>query len=151
MCGVALTGAPGYVDEGALCREEGSIITYAKKSYGRGAGQLLQCGDDKVEDAALCYPVRRLCVFALFRHAAPWHPLLPVVSGCAGWASQARHGCTVWWSLWPGTCGFRNRRVCPSVTLCLLAFMCAPAVQELRVERRWPGVLGELPDGQPHV
>ena len=74
MCGVALTGAPGYVDEGALCREEGSIITYAKKSYGRGAGQLLQCGDDKVEDAALCYPVRRLCVFAFFRRAAPWHP-----------------------------------------------------------------------------
>ena len=29
---------PGYVDEGALCRKDKSIITYAKHSYGRGAG-----------------------------------------------------------------------------------------------------------------
>lgn len=46
----------GYVDEGALCRKDGSIITYAKKSYGRGAGVPLGCAADEVEDAALCYP-----------------------------------------------------------------------------------------------
>ncbi len=46
----------GYIDEGALCRKDGSIITYAKDSYGRGAGIPLQCADDEDEDAALCYP-----------------------------------------------------------------------------------------------
>jgi hypothetical protein len=46
---------PGYVDEGALCRKDGSIITYAKSSYGRGAGYPLTCAAGLVEDAALCY------------------------------------------------------------------------------------------------
>jgi hypothetical protein len=46
----------GWVDEGALCRKEGSIETIAKQSYGRGAGSLLTCGPSKVEDASLCYP-----------------------------------------------------------------------------------------------
>uniref|UniRef100_A0A7S1G8V2 Uncharacterized protein n=1 Tax=Bicosoecida sp. CB-2014 TaxID=1486930 RepID=A0A7S1G8V2_9STRA len=48
---------PGYVDEGALCRKDGSIITYAKASYGRGAGYPLTCPPDTQEDAALCYPL----------------------------------------------------------------------------------------------
>ena len=47
---------PGYVDEGALCRKDKSIITYAKHSYGRGAGYPLTCRADQQEDAALCYP-----------------------------------------------------------------------------------------------
>ena len=46
----------GYVDEGALCRESGSIKTYAKKSYGRGAGYPLTCAAGQQEDASLCYP-----------------------------------------------------------------------------------------------
>ncbi len=46
----------GYVDEGALCRKHGSIVTYAKKSYGRGAGYPLTCPAGQEEDAALCYP-----------------------------------------------------------------------------------------------
>jgi hypothetical protein len=45
----------GYIDEGALCRKRGSIKTIAKKSYGRGAGNVMNCGDDKDEDAGLCY------------------------------------------------------------------------------------------------
>eukprot|EP00948_MAST-09A_sp_MAST-9A-sp1_P003855 g3855.t1 len=45
----------GWVDEGALCREDGSIKTIAKKSYGRGAGVPLVCSPDEDEDAALCY------------------------------------------------------------------------------------------------
>lgn len=45
----------GWVDEGALCRKDGSIETVAKKSYGRGAGYPLGCDDDEDEDAALCY------------------------------------------------------------------------------------------------
>ena len=46
---------PGWVDEGALCRKDGSIETVAKKSYGRGVGTPLVCADDEDEDAALCY------------------------------------------------------------------------------------------------
>ena len=46
----------GYVDEGALCRKDGSIITYAKASYGRGAGYPLTCPSGQDEDAGLCYP-----------------------------------------------------------------------------------------------
>jgi hypothetical protein len=45
----------GWVDEGALCRKDGSIETVAKHSYGRGAGYPLGCADDEDEDAALCY------------------------------------------------------------------------------------------------
>ena len=44
-------------DEGALCRKEGSIITYAKKSYGRGVGKPMGCPPGTEEDAALCYPL----------------------------------------------------------------------------------------------
>eukprot|EP00943_MAST-04B_sp_MAST-4B-sp1_P008058 g8058.t1 len=47
---------PGYVDEGALCRKDKSIITYAKHSYGRGAGYPLTCAAGQQEDAGLCYP-----------------------------------------------------------------------------------------------
>lgn len=48
---------PGYVDEGALCRKDGSIVTYAKRSYGRGVGSALTCAAaDPDEDAGLCYP-----------------------------------------------------------------------------------------------
>jgi hypothetical protein len=46
----------GYVDEGALCRKDKSIVTYAKDSYGRGAGVPLSCRAGLVNDAALCYP-----------------------------------------------------------------------------------------------
>lgn len=46
----------GWVDEGALCRKDGSIITIAKQSYGRGAGYPMTCPTGTVEDAALCYP-----------------------------------------------------------------------------------------------
>lgn len=46
----------GYVDEGALCRQDGGIETYAKSTYGRGAGLPLGCPQDQEEDAALCYP-----------------------------------------------------------------------------------------------
>jgi len=46
----------GFVDEGALCRRKGSIVTYAKKSYGRGAGSPLTCSVAEQEDAGLCYP-----------------------------------------------------------------------------------------------
>ena len=35
--------AGGLAGKGALCREEGSIITYAKASYGRGAGYPMTC------------------------------------------------------------------------------------------------------------
>eukprot|EP00343_Euplotes_focardii_P000824 CAMPEP_0205803052 /NCGR_PEP_ID=MMETSP0205-20121125/5583_1 /ASSEMBLY_ACC=CAM_ASM_000278 /TAXON_ID=36767 /ORGANISM="Euplotes focardii, Strain TN1" /LENGTH=211 /DNA_ID=CAMNT_0053070499 /DNA_START=32 /DNA_END=664 /DNA_ORIENTATION=+ len=45
----------GYVDEGALCRKQGSIITYAKSSYGRGVGIPLGCAVDEEYDAGLCY------------------------------------------------------------------------------------------------
>ncbi|GMH65709.1 hypothetical protein TrRE_jg8844 [Triparma retinervis] len=45
----------GWVDEGALCRKDGSIETVAKKSYGRGAGYVLGCDDDEELDAGLCY------------------------------------------------------------------------------------------------
>ena len=67
----------GWVDEGALCREEGHIKTIAKKSYGtskapsagtfgyksyllpsytgRGVGKVLECPLDKEYDAGLCY------------------------------------------------------------------------------------------------
>ena len=45
----------GYIDEGALCRKKGSIETYAKKSYGRGAGVPLGCAHDEEYDAGLCY------------------------------------------------------------------------------------------------
>lgn len=46
----------GWVDEGALCREKGSIKTIAKKSYGRGAGYPLTCDPSvPVMDAGLCY------------------------------------------------------------------------------------------------
>lgn len=34
---------PDYKDEGALCRHRNSIKTYAKKTYGRGVGHILQC------------------------------------------------------------------------------------------------------------
>lgn len=51
---------PGYVDEGALCRKEGSIVTYAKKSYGRGAGFPLTCAEGLQNDAGLCYPPCKL-------------------------------------------------------------------------------------------
>ena len=44
-------------DEGALCRKKGSIVTYAKKSYGRGAGHVMTCAAGYQEDAALCYPL----------------------------------------------------------------------------------------------
>ena len=47
---------PGFVDEGALCRKDGSIYTYAKKSYGRGVGKPLTCKSTQQYDAALCYP-----------------------------------------------------------------------------------------------
>lgn len=47
----------GYVDEGALCRKHDSIETYAKSSYGRGAGVPLGCAANEEEDAALCYPL----------------------------------------------------------------------------------------------
>ena len=47
---------PGWVDEGALCRKDGSIKTVAKRSYGRGVGTPLVCADNEDEDAALCYP-----------------------------------------------------------------------------------------------
>ena len=50
---------PGYVDEGALCREDGGIKTYAKNSYGRGAGVPLSCKSGTIDDDALCY--------------TPWH------------------------------------------------------------------------------
>mgnify|MGYP006135209313 FL=1 len=46
----------GYIDEGALCRKKGSIVTYAKKSYGRGAGYPLTCAAGQQYDAGLCYP-----------------------------------------------------------------------------------------------
>jgi hypothetical protein len=46
---------PGWVDEGALCRKQGSVETKAKRSYGRGAGSLLTCSANMTEDAALCY------------------------------------------------------------------------------------------------
>ena len=45
----------GYIDEGALCRRKGSIVTYAKKSYGRGAGYPLTCAAGQQYDAGLCY------------------------------------------------------------------------------------------------
>eukprot|EP00470_Lotharella_oceanica_P016911 CAMPEP_0170198638 /NCGR_PEP_ID=MMETSP0040_2-20121228/68887_1 /TAXON_ID=641309 /ORGANISM="Lotharella oceanica, Strain CCMP622" /LENGTH=228 /DNA_ID=CAMNT_0010448659 /DNA_START=28 /DNA_END=714 /DNA_ORIENTATION=+ len=45
----------GYIDEGALCRHKDEIKTYAKSSYGRGAGKPLTCADDEDEDAGLCY------------------------------------------------------------------------------------------------
>jgi hypothetical protein len=48
---------PGWVDEGALCRKNGSIETVVKKSYGRGAGTPLTCAAGLQEDAGLCYPV----------------------------------------------------------------------------------------------
>ena len=46
---------PGYVDIGALCRQEGSIETYAKSSYGRGVGVVLGCTSEQDADAGLCY------------------------------------------------------------------------------------------------
>lgn len=46
---------PGYVDEGALCRKDGSIVTYAKSSYGRGVGRPLTCAPSQQYDAGLCY------------------------------------------------------------------------------------------------
>ena len=40
-----------------MCRLEGSIITYAKDSYGRGAGYPMTCPPDHPDEyAALCYP-----------------------------------------------------------------------------------------------
>jgi len=45
----------GWIDEGALCREPGSIKTIAKQSYGRGVGKMPICASDQVEDSGLCY------------------------------------------------------------------------------------------------
>jgi hypothetical protein len=47
---------PGFVDEGALCRKDGSIYTYAKDSYGRGVGKPMTCKVNQQYDAGLCYP-----------------------------------------------------------------------------------------------
>ena len=46
----------GWVDEGALCRKDGSIETKVKKTYGRGVGKVMGCALNHTEDAALCYP-----------------------------------------------------------------------------------------------
>jgi len=43
----------GMNTDGCIC-SGGQVI--AKKSYGRGAGSLMTCPPDKVEDASLCYP-----------------------------------------------------------------------------------------------
>jgi len=44
---------PGYKDIGALCVGQGKTI--AKKSYGRGAGDIPGCAPNLQEDAGLCY------------------------------------------------------------------------------------------------
>ena len=43
----------GYNDDGALCRRD---RTYAKKSYGRGAGAPLGCRQGEERNGLLCYP-----------------------------------------------------------------------------------------------
>mmetsp|Transcript_10784 Transcript_10784/g.19662 ORF Transcript_10784/g.19662 Transcript_10784/m.19662 type:complete len:263 (-) Transcript_10784:251-1039(-) len=47
---------PDYKDEGALCRHRNSLKTYAKKTYGRGVGHILQCRDGEERSGLLCYP-----------------------------------------------------------------------------------------------
>jgi len=43
----------GMNADGCVCNG-GNV--FAKSSYGRGAGNLMSCSADKVEDAGLCYP-----------------------------------------------------------------------------------------------
>ncbi|WP_172806726.1 lipase family protein [Endozoicomonas arenosclerae] len=45
---------PGYKDDGALCRKDTKV--YAKKSYGRGAGEPFGCRENEERHGLLCYP-----------------------------------------------------------------------------------------------
>jgi hypothetical protein len=58
VCGLTFargcsTCPPGYKNDGCTCRLDADI--FAKKSYGRGAGNLMSCGGGKQYDAGLCY------------------------------------------------------------------------------------------------
>jgi len=87
----------GWVDEGALCREDGHIKTIAKKSYGalpavqvsclpqtpcclragRGVGVPLECPLDKEYDAGLCYTPCQSGYYGGKCRAPARHPACP--------------------------------------------------------------------------